>query len=333
MKKVDLEKELARIQKDGKVKKENNYLYVTFSIFLCLFCVVGILGFSFAMSNFETSKNEYTIKVDIENGYQSLYVKTVEEGAFSAEIDSDYQIGEIYCTKGNLKYDIQNRLIYNENVNSDIECKLTFNVEQVGIDLNELNEIADNDGISYYYPTNARNNYFKLNYMIFRIVRINGDGSYRLILNSSLENMTFGENTYDYSSINTYLKEWYNKNLINNDYILRKDYDTGVYNVSKTDFGKTLVNIGGYSLDYIGLLSANEILNINGSYTIVDDSYLKGTYLTMNLTDEGTVWAVNNGSLSPVLKTDVLGVRPVINVKAKSLVGDGTIDNPYMIEE
>ena len=335
MKKIDLDRELSRIQNGGTNKRSNKYLPITISLFLCIFCVVGILSFSFAMSKVETSKEEYSIKINIQNGYQSLYVKRVDGSYFSDVIDSEYQIGEIFCKSGNLKYDISNRVVYAETIKEDTECTLIFKKEDTGINLDELKEIADNDGISYYFPADAQNNYFMLNYMLFRIVRINGDGSYRLVLNTSINELAFGDTNYDNSNVNLYLKEWYNNNLITNENIIRKDFDNGKYNVAKTDFGKNLVNIGGYSLDYIGLLSANEILKINGSYKIDKASYLSGSYYTMNETDENTVWAVNSDlELTPVLKSTVLGIRPVISIKTDNIkiIGSGTVDEPYKIE-
>ena len=63
------------------------------------------------------------------------------------------------------------------------------------------------------------------------------------------------------------------------------------------------------------------------------DSYLYGSYFTSNITENGSVWAVKDGVVSTASKNTSLGIRPVINVRYSSLKGDGTINNPYMIEE
>ena len=82
----------------------------------------------------------------------------------------------------------------------------------------------------------------------------------------------------------------------------------------------------GYSL-----LSTN--LKINGSSKVDSSSYLAGNYFTSNDAEDGSVWVVKDGFVSTASKNTNIGVRPVINVRYSSLKGDGTINNPYMIEE
>lgn len=60
-----------------------------------------------------------------------------------------------------------------------------------------LYQTNDDDGISYYYRGDIKNNYVKFADKIWRITRINGDGSIRLLLNSSISNAAFSPSGYD----------------------------------------------------------------------------------------------------------------------------------------
>lgn len=85
---------------------------------------------------------------------------------------------------------------------------------------------VDDDGISYFFRGAVDNNYLKINNMYFRIVRINGDGSVRVILDDVLPNVVafntnqLPENTEPGTLVNlkdstiaTTLNDWFNTNL------------------------------------------------------------------------------------------------------------------------
>lgn len=99
-----------------------------------------------------------------------------------------------------------------------------------------LSQVNDEIGISYYYRGNVKNNYLSLNNMCWRIVRIEGDGSVKLILADAtascsqttltktdsgyigigkyiLSDFTTTEPLTDTTSINYILNDWYNTNL------------------------------------------------------------------------------------------------------------------------
>lgn len=85
---------------------------------------------------------------------------------------------------------------------------------------------VDEDGISYYFRGSVKNNYLKINNLYFRIVRINGDGSVRLILDNTLDELVpfnsnpLPENTdpgalanLKEASVINNLTAWFNANL------------------------------------------------------------------------------------------------------------------------
>lgn len=73
---------------------------------------------------------------------------------------------------------------------------------------------------TYYYRGQVTNNYVKFANRIWRIVRINEDGTIKLVSNDRInqkpydsEDRNFGK--YSGSSIETYLNDWYETNLSN----------------------------------------------------------------------------------------------------------------------
>lgn len=98
---------------------------------------------------------------------------------------------------------------------------------------------VDDDGDTYYFRGAVEDNYVSFANMMWRIVRINGDGTVRLIANSSVGNSTFNDifdseeyvgytynngktcnatspcnsNTGTPSIIKTFLDKWYSENL------------------------------------------------------------------------------------------------------------------------
>lgn len=333
MERFNIEKELAKIQgKEKKIKFHWDLRKSVYALVIGLSLVIG-LNTSYSINEYD---QEHTIKINIENGYQSVYVKKVVGSTFTDVIDSNYKTAYITCDGGNFGYNIEDRIAYITKIDKDITCDLVFNVDEAKsqIDLNSLETIPDNDGISYYFKSTADNNYVRVNYLTFRIVRINGDGTYRLVLDSVLDDINYGDTDYLNSNLYNSLNNWFNANLSGVDYIVEKDFDNQEYSSYGEDFNNSLVNFNGYWYGKVGTLSVNEIMSINKGNKITKESYLYGTYLTMNENDTGGVWAVKNeGIIGSVSKNETVGVRPVINVLVKNMSGSGSADDPYIINE
>lgn len=103
-----------------------------------------------------------------------------------------------------------------------------------------LFKTTDESGTTYYFRGVVTNNYVKFANLIWRIVRINGDGTYRIILNKSAGTSVFSTastNNYNVgfmygttvrantssSTMKTYLENWYTSNLQNYDSYIDKD--------------------------------------------------------------------------------------------------------------
>ena len=176
--------------------------------------------------------------------------------------------------------------------------------------------INDDLGVSKYYYNNE-NTYFKFNNMMFRIVRVNGDGSIRLMLNENISR--------DWSiSINDNLDKWFNTNFKNNSYVVNSYFDNNIYvgNEEVTD----LMNLTSAVIKPVGLLSFREYKLMY----IYDDN---STMFLYSIDMYNNRWCTNNGILTACKDYENYGIRPVINIKKVNMSGEGPIDNPYMIEE
>ena len=196
--------------------------------------------------------------------------------------------------------------------------KITVPKTRIGSEIateNEgLIETYDNDGKSYYFRGNIENNYFKLNDMMFRIVRINGDNTVRLVLDGTLDTkMAYNTNLLvegqhasslallANASITTNLTNWFNTNLkqytsflakssycsdtqfnlSNNNIIYSNSYER-IFNDEAPDLFCT----GTINKAYVGLLNIDEIVLAGASGNVPNTSYylynknINGNYLT-----------------------------------------------------
>lgn len=228
---------------------------------------------------------------------------------------------------------------------------------------------TDNKGTAYYFRGNVKNNYVKLGDHLFRIVRINGDGTVRLVMDGSIGNYAYnlngivvgqGFNSLAYfgnttllSSINTWvdinLKE-YSSYLVNGDfctdmdfsYMINGSYYSRAYERLYVDNAPMLECSTVYT-GKVGLLSVDEVVyagayrnSINKSYYLynsdIQESYLTLTGLFYN-NGMKMININSNGSIGDgVAVGEKAAVRPVINISSAAKVnGKGTKNNPYVI--
>ena len=265
-------------------------------------------------------------------------------------------------------------------------------------------------GITYYYAgdTNEVNNWVSFAGFYWRIIRINGDGSIRMIYQGTSANETgtgtqiqtsafnssynhnryvgymYGSSNSDYNSTHTnttsstikgILDTWYNNNIVKNgfkDYVDGNAGFCGDRRVSSGTGGGTNQTMyqsttrisnsspslscekadiytidefehGNGALTYpIGLISADEAMfagipNWNSSNTN-NYLYTGEYYWTMSprrfRNGYAGVFVVDyDGFLNDWRVDNSFGVRPVINLKADTVIssGDGTASNPFVI--
>ncbi len=266
--------------------------------------------------------------------------------------------------KGKLNIRVQNSKVvtFADTIlsNNTISDPLTNVGEDIATEDEGLIKDIDDIGVTYYFRGNIENNYVSFANLLWRIVRINGDGTVRLVLNTATEtpatyyNETLEDNSYLNSNINTYLKEWLANN-IDSSYVSNAIYcnDMSYADDSYLNYNRIVVNkiptftcLSGTIHSNIGLLSIDELVLAGASPDKENTSFylynkdITDTWYTMS----GAKNSNNNIYLfmfdnKGKIRTDVVGnlyrnVRPVINIiKNVEATGDGTINNPYIINK
>ena len=248
----------------------------------------------------------------------------------------------------------------------------------------------DDYGTSYYYAGNPTDNWVKFAGFYWRIIRINGDGTIRMIYNGPTTDQT-GETTqigtsafntnyndnmyvgYQYTSgeihgrgtdstIKGVLDSWYSSNLSSYASKIATGGGAAFCNdrtpYSGTGTGTTYTKYAAYIRLYsnktptfkctdtgdrfatsVGLITADEVAYAGGVYGRSNSDYYLFTgqdYWTISPSSGGsyvrTFYVRSNNTLGDIYVPNDHGVRPVINLKADTLLtGSGTSSNPYVV--
>ena len=237
-------------------------------------------------------------------------------------------------------------------------------ISEVGSEVATNNEgliaSVDDDGASYYFRGSVDNNYVSFAGLIWRIVRINGDGSVRLILDSVTDTLanyhTENEGYEDFSKSDIFnsLNDFYESNL--------KSYEASIANTRFcSEYGKTddtynaytrivtneiptLNCLGDRYTSRIGLLTADEVVYAGGLYGEENTDYylyneeIENLWWTMSLaklSDEDFYPFLVNESgelVDNVSGSLYRSLRPVISLnRTVTVTGTGTFDDPYVV--
>lgn len=243
--------------------------------------------------------------------------------------------------------------------NNPINVPKTSVGEEIAIENEGLISSYDDYGTAYYFRGNAQNNYVKLDDFLFRILRINGDGSVRLVLNDVIEEkFKFYEDkdniSFTSSDIKRGLNNWlnsfllkYSKYIANHKYCEEKVDNKGsfkAYNRIIVDKNPSLICFGNLFSSKVAYLTADDVLyagatvnDINKSFFLYNENITEKVYLmtpSFYQRDNLYPYVLNEKGkvVYDVVGTTLLSVRPVISiVKTATISGDGTINNPYIL--
>lgn len=304
-----------------------NNFFVPVLIVAC--SCLAMLGITFSSKLVGNDTDVYKIRVDIINGEEEFFETKVTEGAFRHVIASNNSFGSISCTSGELNYDPITNTISSVYINKDTSCVLVFKDDGVKhINVDELGTVNDNHGVSYYYKADANNNYIVVNNQMFRIIRINGDGTLRIMLNDVVLASDYGNEVYTSSNLRNVLKNWYNLNMSNLSYVVQGDFDNNNYEGYEVE---NLIDFESYLYDYVGTLSVREVelMSIDVKSNFLDT--FNGVWL-MNPSGFDKAYYIKEGKVLIGGLLETHNVRPVINIKVNGLKGEGTLNNPYTFE-
>lgn len=222
-----------------------------------------------------------------------------------------------------------------------------------------LIESSDDNGTSYYFRGNSKYNYVSFANHTWRIVKINGDGTVKLVLNELINNNTqfYKENfdlNFENSNIYHTLLDWYQQNLNSYDNVISihkfctdaTTDENGYSSITRIYTNKDPIFqcLGTTNTLKIGLLTADELslagasnLEKNEQFYLYNDSIksswwtmspaksLEGNYSFIEVSKDGQMNTGTSGNL-------FRGIRPVINlIKKVTVTGSGTIDDPYVV--
>jgi len=348
---------------------ENLYYYVQFSD---IDCNKKDIKYSLIEKNnkLNIDNNDFPLNetyvssyIEIEQGSTHAYELTIHKGKH--RLNANINIGVEDISEENFAA----KLLKNNEIKKEAVTKVG---EEAAVINEGLIEMADDNGNSYYFRGKIDNNYVSFANNIWRIVKINGDGSIKLILNDyidekanfySVDDTNAVENKLNFENVNlnTTLKNWYQANLDGFEkYIASSKYcvDDSIgqmdgeniyylaYSRLLTDYSQVYTCLGNKYNSRIGLLTADEAVfagatknSDNTSYYLYspgkDHSWWTMTPASSTATDVTYFEIGSAGALkNETIGSYYRGVKPVINLVKKTYVtGSGTEDDPYLVKE
>lgn len=203
---------------------------------------------------------------------------------------------------------------------------------------NETTTIGDGlygVGNEFIFKGKNVNNYVMYSGILWRVVKINNDGSINLVTEQIMNEFMWGTENNNYNT--SQVRNWLNNNGENTGVFYKNLYNPENYlktNLLCLDIVSSLTNFkcdSNLTDDYVGMLNVNDYTN-----SIVDDD----TYLNINneywlstMVDSENAWFVDFDKLSKSTILDSYGIRPTITLNSTVYYesGDGTKDNPYKI--
>ena len=313
-------------------------------------------GVNYELTSSDNLDVSNTLKSDII--YNQVSINSNETINYTLNFKSDGSENYSGTIKIGLRSNEENTfadvILANNNVS---DTTLTSYGESATLDEGLL-KTEDDLGTAYYFRGAVTNNNVSFGGFNWKIVKINGDGSVKLVLDGILEEISsYYEESYAFveSNIVEVLESWYDANLTDySSYIAYYKFcnDTTLeangtsytaYNRVITNKIPTYVCLGYSENGKIGLLTADEVAMAGGStnnntsyylyngdietayYTMTSAKTQNSNYYPFIVTTDGTLSDDVDGTL-------LRGVRPVINIiKTAKVTGTGTLDDPYQI--
>ena len=301
-------------------------------------------------------KAEDTVLVDNKEIYSQetlTYKIVIKNNGNTVKFNADLLVYREYTPK--IEANFKDAILSDNSIS-----ELVTNLGDLALTNEGLIASKDELGTTYYFRGSVNNNYVKINNLMFRIVRINGDGSVRLVLDGVIEGeykFVQNLNSKDYlsnsiltkSSLYSILDEWYNDNLVNYDSYIKNSnfcYDTNYYLESEgenyTNSYNRIYEINmpalectdGIDTAKVGLLSIDEVIyagasknDVNEQYYLYNENINSGwwTISTSKVITKNNV--VNNFIINSDSSINYLGkltssyaVRPVVSITENARV-------------
>ena len=317
------------------------------------------------ISDKKTNFNLYLKNIDSEFNnelFYEIYEKDtliVSKSLAANEGDENYLKLDIELLPADKK-EYKIKYFVNEDSDKKYSAELAINSLKINTKINTATNyillntpVIDNENKIYYY-TNG-NNYVSFNDELWRIVKINSNGSIKIVKDTSIDEKVLfnedaksdGANDYKNSNIKLLLQKYYDESLKKYENMLVQDKYCNDINIVKNENYKTNDN-DKTTTEYISTLECNGSKSYIGtiSYDEVDRTFIgEGKYINTwtlskagvnSRTSENYVWYINNRGHIDYTKTDndTLYVRPTITLKGTlNIKGSGDINDPYVFME
>lgn len=354
----------------GSIIDENNYKNVKFSVvndgdtdllyIISLTTAVSQGDVIYALASDVTSSSG---NFEPGNITDSVLIKAGEIHYYTLNILNDSEEsfkGQILIVKEeNEKLNFSQKIL-SEN---DVREKPVTNIssEISAGDEGLIKETTDNE-TTYYFRGAVENNYVSFAQNIWRIVKINNDGTVKLVLDSQIDVLSkYNTDTdYEFTSSTAYenLNAWYENNLSQYESFISDTYycnDHSIVDSSEKIFAaySRVVdnNIATYNCSAaefeskVGLLTIDEIIyagastkEANSKFYLINENLENSFYTMSSAKQSGNnyypfILDTKGKIVYDEVGTEYKAIRPVINIsKIVTVTGDGSNDNPYVIE-
>ena len=181
---------------------------------------------------------------------------------------------------------------------------------------NHLNK--DND--EYIFKGKVNNNYVKYQGYLWRIMKINSNKELVLVMDEILTYLPKNTSLHWLNNTNEFT---INYELLNNTNQCIDNFDN-IDNSSCNDTNNNYI---------VGQLSIDDYIKVGGNKSYLNNGI---NFWTSNSYDENNSWYISEDGLISYSDNNIKhGIRPIITLKnnIELINGNGTIDNPYIIEE
>ncbi|MBQ9019004.1 MAG: hypothetical protein IJ097_01665 [Bacilli bacterium] len=191
----------------------------------------------------------------------------------------------------------------------------------------------DNDG--YYFKGAVENNYVLFENRIFRVIRVNGNDTVKMISENFNASFMWGEES-NYKDSN--VRNWLEKTDKEHSGVYYSTIPKIEEKLVKTKYSEDklkndkIINAKDNSKDYVTVLTVKDYIQANGKSSYLNNGKI---FFLLGLNeDDENLYVEEDGSIQSSDSLSGYGIRPVITLKKNMEVsgGDGTKDNPYVVK-
>ena len=201
--------------------------------------------------------------------------------------------------------------------------------------------VTDGDGLhqdteGYYFKGNVFNNYVQFANRLFRVIRINNDGTVKLIQEKIATEFMWGDDVnYVGSNVDKWLDKkealgtgvYYNTIPYPTDFLVKTEYNIPSFDGKKVKDGTEKLS------SYVTTLSIKDYSTANGTNSFLNT---KNYFWLIGTGENGdNLYVSEDGSLLEGSSYEAYGVRPVITLKADTIIsgGNGSAEAPFIINQ